>query len=71
VTNLPASGERLGLADTRETQLRKFIQHHFEELETLCFDMGIDYATLPAQGKTGKARELVAHCRRHGRSSSG
>lgn len=30
-----------------------------EELETLCFELGVDFDSLPAQGKAGKARELV------------
>lgn len=38
-----------------------------EELKTVSFDLGIDYENLPAQGKAGKARELVAQCERTGR----
>jgi DNA-binding NarL/FixJ family response regulator len=37
-----------------------------DELRTLCFDMGIDYETLPAAGKDSKARELVAYIERRG-----
>jgi tetratricopeptide (TPR) repeat protein len=37
------------------------------ELRTLCFDLGIDYQSLPGEGKADKARELVAYCDRHGR----
>lgn len=37
------------------------------ELRTLCFELAIDYDSLPGQGKSAKARELVAHCNRHGR----
>jgi len=36
-----------------------------EELRTLCFDMGLDYESLPAQGKAGKAREIVAEAERN------
>lgn len=30
-----------------------------EELQTLCFELGVDYDDLAAQGKTNKARELI------------
>ncbi len=51
------------------TQLRQIIERHFddEEMHTLCFDLGIDYDSLGAQGKAAKARELVAYLARHGR----
>jgi hypothetical protein len=38
-----------------------------EELRSLCFDLGVDYDSLPALGKAGKARELVALLERTGR----
>lgn len=37
-----------------------------EELKTLCFEIGINYEDLPAQGRVGNARELIAFCDRHG-----
>ncbi len=37
------------------------------ELRDLCFDLAIDYESLPAIGKSAKARELAAHCQRHKR----
>ena len=51
------------------SQLRQNIIDRFsdEELRDLCVDLGIDYESLPAQGKAGKARELVAYCERRGR----
>ncbi len=50
-------------------ELRDFIDAHFNdnELSDLCFDLGIDYESLPGEGKAVKARELVAHCQRHDR----
>jgi len=30
-----------------------------EDLRTLCFDVRVDYDSLPALGKAGKARELI------------
>lgn len=53
----PALGEALRLA------LVEYFNNG--ELRDLCFDMGIDYDSLAAEGKAGKARELVDHCRRH------
>ena len=51
------------------TELRDFIDRYFDdnELRDLCFDLDIDYESLPAVGKSAKARELVAYCLRHGR----
>ena len=37
-----------------------------EELQTLCFTLGVDYDSLPAQGKAGKARELILHLEHRG-----
>jgi formylglycine-generating enzyme required for sulfatase activity len=51
-------------------ELRRKLAEHFnrEELHTLCFDLGIEHENLP-DTKDGMARELVAHCERHGRIS--
>ena len=60
----PLSREQL--ADLR----RKLVDHfNDEELRTLCFDLEADYENLPAQGKEGKARELIAYLQRQGRLS--
>lgn len=47
-------------------RLHKLIDKHFgkEDLKTLCFYLGVDYDTLPADGKSAKARELVQKCER-------
>ena len=49
-------------------KLRQDLAEYFgeEELRTLCFDMALDYESLPAQGKAGKAREIVAQVERNG-----
>jgi hypothetical protein len=39
------------------------------DLRDLCFDLNIDYESLPGQGKGDKARELVAYVERHGRAA--
>jgi hypothetical protein len=50
-------------------KLRQILTDHFDdgELRTLCFDLRIDYQSLPGEGKADRARELIAHCQRHGR----
>ena len=49
--------------------LRDILVTHFSdgELRDLCFDLGIDYESLPGEGKSAKARELVAYCQRRDR----
>jgi hypothetical protein len=51
------------------TYLHRLLAQYFdrEELRTLCFELGIDYDDLGGEGKTNKARELVAYLERHGR----
>jgi hypothetical protein len=51
------------------SRLRQNLADHFsdEEVRNLCFDLDVDYESLPGQGKEGKARELVAFMRRTGR----
>lgn len=53
------------------THLRQILTERFsdDELRTLCFDLGLDYALLPGEGKGGKARELVAYLVRRERLS--
>lgn len=49
--------------------LRQLITEYFDddELRTLCFDLSVDYESLPSMGKAGKARDLVAYMQRNGR----
>ena len=48
------------------TYLLSLLNKHFndDELRTLCFALQVDYETLPAQGKQGKARELIEYIKR-------
>lgn len=48
------------------THLHRLLTNRFsdDELQTLCFDLGIDYDSLPGTQKVGKARELIRHCER-------
>ncbi len=50
-------------------QLRQNLIHYFNdsELRDLCFDLGVDYESLPGTGKSDKARELVSYLDRRGR----
>jgi hypothetical protein len=57
------SVERERLAELRRTLSARYSE---SELQDLVFDLGLDYESLPGDGKAGKARELVAHCDRHG-----
>lgn len=52
-------------------KLRRILTERFNdgELRTLCFDLGVDYDSLPGEGKTDRARELIAYLERHGRIS--
>jgi hypothetical protein len=52
-------------------RLRQMLVEHFSDnkLNDLCFDLGIDYKDLPGEGRADKARELVAHVRRHGHTA--
>jgi hypothetical protein len=50
-------------------RLYEVLAKHFDvgELQTLCFQLGLDYDDLGGAGKSGKARELVAFLERRGR----
>ncbi len=59
----------LAMDTTVLTQLRQLLVDHYSEgeLRTLCFDLGVDYESLPPGGKADKARELVAYLERRDR----
>jgi tetratricopeptide (TPR) repeat protein len=50
-------------------QLRQTLTDRFNEgeLRTLCFDLSVDYDSLPGEDKASKARELVAYLQRRDR----
>ena len=52
--------DKLGLDDAAVYEL---LNSSFdeEELRTLCFGLGVDYDSLPGEGKRAKARELVGY----------
>lgn len=54
--------------DILSIELRQLILERFnyEELLTLCLDLGIDFDSLSGEDKAGKARELVAYMERRG-----
>lgn len=51
------------------TRLRENLENAFslEELATLCFDLGVDFDSLPGSGKAAKARELIIYLEHRGR----
>lgn len=53
------------------SQLRQLLTNYFNEseLQTLVFDLSLDYEMLPGPTKGDKARELVMLCQRNGRLS--
>jgi len=49
-------------------RLRQILIDYFsvEDLRDLCFTLGVDFDSLPTQGKAGQARELVIHLHNRG-----
>ena len=47
-------------------KLRHTLMNHFdlEEMQNLCFDMGMDYELLPGRGKGSKARSMIEYWRK-------
>lgn len=61
-----------GVPDIRYVSLSKLRQTIVDlfsenELRDLCFDLSVDYESLPAVGKSDKARELIEHFKRRQR----
>ncbi len=57
-----------GLSDRAYVlKLLNLLTKHFilDELNTLCFAVGVNYDELSGSGLTGKARELITYCERH------
>ena len=57
------------LAAKRLSKLRQRLISCFseEELHDLCFELGLEYESLPGKGKAGKAREVVEYFERRNR----
>lgn len=49
-------------------KLRRTIIAYFSDsdLRNICYDLGIDYENLPAEGKDARVRELLVQCERMG-----
>jgi outer membrane protein assembly factor BamB len=60
--------EKAAKGDVDLVKLRDGLAAHFNEseLRDLCFELDVDYEDLPGEGKTAKARELVAYHERRG-----
>ena len=61
----PTTGNRQSAA----IQLRQALLTYFDvsDLESLCFDLGVDYDALPGEGKAARVVELIEYCARTGR----
>jgi hypothetical protein len=66
----PLAKQRATKGGARLSELREMLDTSFneDELRTLCADLDIDYESLPGEGKSSKARELIAYLQRRGRS---
>jgi hypothetical protein len=62
----PTRQPATALTEIDRLRLLEAIDRHFdgEELRTLCFELEVDYDSLPARGKINKARELIKYCER-------
>lgn len=60
-----ASSLALSPADRTELYREVVARFNKDELDTLCFDLGVDHESLPST-RTGLARELIALCERRG-----
>jgi tetratricopeptide (TPR) repeat protein len=71
VPETSAASEQGAQGQKHLTQLRRILTERFDEgeLRTLCFDLDVDYDSLPGDGKADKARELVAYLERRDRVS--
>jgi len=65
-----APSEKKATEQVDLVKLRQDLTDHFNEseLRDLCFDLDVDYESLPGEGKGDKARELVAYFERRGRT---
>ena len=48
-------------------EMYELLIHYFNEseLDSICFNLSVDYESLHGRGKADKARDLVRYCRRH------
>ena len=57
----------LSQAQVVELNNKMKLYYSLDEIKALCFTMGIDFESLPGEGKDAKIRELIAFCQRRGR----
>lgn len=62
IDQLPVPSSGLDLVNVRSQLSEHF---NLDELQTLCFDLGIQYDNLAGETLNAKVRELVKHCYRH------
>ena len=54
----------MNFSDLRQNMIERFSMY---EVKEICFDLGIDFDSLPGSGKDAKVLELVDLCRRQGK----
>jgi tetratricopeptide (TPR) repeat protein len=59
------------MAETPQARMRRLLVDHFseEDLESLYFDLGVNYDSLPGEGTEAKSRELIAYMQRRKRTT--
>lgn len=70
--NEPANKQPQATQPEIGPQLRDLLDRHFtqSELESLCFDLSIEYEHLPGETRRKKAEALVRHAERHQRTQA-
>ncbi|MCL4267287.1 MAG: hypothetical protein KJ069_29180 [Anaerolineae bacterium] len=70
-TDFYAKEDNFGSTTIMPAQLRQILITCFSEseLQDLCFDLNIDFESLPGLGKNDKVRELIRYFQRHGQYS--
>jgi hypothetical protein len=61
------ANETKALRETDWVRFRIYLEKYFDlnELETLCFDLGVDYEAIGGDSKSEKCRKLIEFCQRH------
>jgi len=62
---LPTAPSQVTPTEITPTDLRLILDTRFSlnEIRTLCFDLDVDFESLPGEGKAAKARELIVYLR--------
>ena len=66
-TRTSGASDEQSTAVLYQTQLHQKINQYFDDddLQTVCFNLGVEYDNLKGDTKSGKARELILWCKKH------